>query len=153
MAKLAQAKPHAASIPAETLARWTARARPLVAEAALPGAIVLLALFLRVYRMELEAWLPDTYEQLTASRNLVHGVFPPSDIYPPGVAVTMAPWAWGGAGLLYVAFALALGAGFLWLAELLRRDTTPRRAMLLFHYSLLYLALLFAALALDAVVA
>ncbi len=35
------------------------------------------------------------------------------------------------------------------MAERLRRDTTPRRAMLLFHYSLLYLALLFAALALD----
>ena len=34
----------------------------------------------------------------------------------------------------------------------LRRETTPRRAMLLFHYSLLYLALLFAALALDAVI-
>ncbi|TAK73089.1 MAG: phospholipid carrier-dependent glycosyltransferase [Dehalococcoidia bacterium] len=91
MAKLAQAKPHAASLPADTLARWAARARPLLAEAALPGAIVLLALFLRAYRMELEPWLPDTYEQLTASRNLVHGVFPPSDIYPPGVAVTMAP--------------------------------------------------------------
>ncbi len=91
MAKLAQAKPHAASISADTLARWAARVRPLLAEAALPAAIVLLALFLRVYRMELEAWLPDTYEQLTASRNLVHGVFPPSDIYPPGVAVTMAP--------------------------------------------------------------
>jgi protoheme IX farnesyltransferase len=68
------------------------------------------------------------------------------------VAVTLLPWAWGGAGLLYVAAALALGAAFLWLAERLRRDTSPRRAMLLFHYSLLYLALLFAALALDAVV-
>ena len=42
------------------------------------------------------------------------------------------------------------GAVFVWLAEKLRRDTTPRRAMLLFHYSLLYLALLFAALAIDA---
>ena len=41
---------------------------------------------------------------------------------------------------------------FVWLAERLRRDTTPRRAMLLFHYSLLYLALLFAALAVDAVI-
>ena len=41
----------------------------------------------------------------------------------------------------------------MWLAERLRRDTTPRRAMLLFHYSLLYLALLFAALAVDAVIA
>ncbi len=69
------------------------------------------------------------------------------------VAVTLAPWAWGGAGLVYVASALALGAVFVWLAERLRRETTPRRAALLFHYSLLYLALLFAALALDAVVA
>jgi len=65
------------------------------------------------------------------------------------VAVTLLPWAVAGAGILYVASALALGAVFLWLAERLRRDTTPRRAALLFHYSLLYLALLFAALALD----
>ncbi len=91
MAKLAQAQPHAASIPADTLVRWAARARPMLSRAALPAAIVLVALFLRVYRMELEAWLPDTYEQLAASRNLVHGVFPTSDIYPPGVALTMAP--------------------------------------------------------------
>jgi len=65
------------------------------------------------------------------------------------VAVTLTPWLWGPAGLGYVAAALALGAVFLWYAEKLRRDTTPRRAMLLFHYSLLYLALLFVALALD----
>jgi heme o synthase len=68
------------------------------------------------------------------------------------VAATLLPWAWGGAGPLYVVCALALGAVFVWLAERLLRETTPRRAMLLFHYSLLYLALLFAALALDAVV-
>jgi protoheme IX farnesyltransferase len=66
------------------------------------------------------------------------------------VAATLLPWGWGGAGPLYVACALALGAVFVWLAEWLRRETTPRRAMLLFHYSLLYLALLFAALAVDA---
>ncbi len=65
------------------------------------------------------------------------------------VAVTLTPWAWGSAGLAYVAAALALGGAYVWLAEQLRRDTTPRRAMLHFHYSLLYLALLFAALALD----
>src|SRR5690348_210711 len=65
------------------------------------------------------------------------------------VAVTLTPWAWGSAGLAYVAAALALGGVFVWLAERLRRDLTPRRAALLFHYSLLYLALLFAALALD----
>ncbi|MBV8258190.1 MAG: protoheme IX farnesyltransferase [Actinobacteria bacterium] len=67
------------------------------------------------------------------------------------VGVTLLPWAWGGAGPVYVVGALALGAAFLWLAERLRRDVTPRRAALLFHYSLLYLALLFAALALDSV--
>ena len=65
------------------------------------------------------------------------------------LGVTLLPWAAGGAGPIYVAAALALGGVFLWLAERLRRDTTPRRAALLFHYSLLYLALLFAALALD----
>ena len=65
------------------------------------------------------------------------------------IAVTLLPWAWGTVGLGYAAAALALGAVFVWLAERLRRDTSPRRAMLLFHYSLLYLALLFAALALD----
>jgi protoheme IX farnesyltransferase len=68
------------------------------------------------------------------------------------VGATLLPWGWGGAGPLYVVCALALGAVFVWLAERLRRDTSPRRAMVLFHYSLLYLALLFAALALDAVI-
>ena len=65
------------------------------------------------------------------------------------LGVTLLPWAAGGAGPFYVAAALALGGAFVWLAERLRRDTSPRRAALLFHYSLLYLALLFAALALD----
>ncbi|HKT45003.1 MAG TPA: heme o synthase [Gaiellaceae bacterium] len=65
------------------------------------------------------------------------------------LGVTLLPWAAGGAGPAYVVAALALGGGFVWLAERLRRETTPRRAALLFHYSLLYLALLFAALALD----
>ena len=74
-------------------------------------------------------------------------------IYSLGlVAVTLLPWAWGTVGLLYLASALALGAVFIGLAERLRRDITPRRAVVLFHYSLLYLALLFAAMALDLVV-
>ena len=68
------------------------------------------------------------------------------------VAVTLLPWAWGTVGLLYLASALGLGAVFVWLAERLRRDTSPRRALVLFHYSLLYLALLFVAMALDLVV-
>jgi heme o synthase len=74
-------------------------------------------------------------------------------LYSAGlVTVTLLPFALGSAGLLYLASALALGAVFVWLAERLRRDLTPRRAAFLFHYSLLYLALLFAALAVDTVV-
>ena len=68
------------------------------------------------------------------------------------VAVTVAPFVAGTLGVLYVAAALALGAAFLFLALKLRRETTPRRASLLFHFSLLYLALLFAAMAADAVI-
>ena len=73
-------------------------------------------------------------------------------LYSAGlVGATLLPFAWGSAGLLYLSCALALGAVFVYLAERLRRETTSRHAMLLFHYSLLYLALLFAALALDPV--
>jgi heme o synthase len=68
------------------------------------------------------------------------------------VAVTLVPWFTGEAGPVYVVSALVLGAVFVWLAERLRRETTKRGAMLLFHYSLLYLALIFVALALDAAV-
>ena len=68
------------------------------------------------------------------------------------VAVTLVPWFTGEAGPFYVVSALVLGAVFVWLAERLRRETTKRGAMLLFHYSLLYLALIFVALAVDAAV-
>jgi heme o synthase len=68
------------------------------------------------------------------------------------VAITAVPFVWGTLGLLYLASALALGAAFVWLALRLRREVTPRRAALLFHYSLLYLALLFVAMALDPLV-
>ena len=53
-------------------------------------------------------------------------------------------------GLGYLVAALGLGAIFLLLSLRLRRAATPRNAALLFHYSLLYLALLFAALAAGA---
>jgi len=65
------------------------------------------------------------------------------------VGVTVVPVVWGPLGLTYLIAALALGGAFVWLALRLRRETTPRHASLLFHYSLLYLALLFAAMALD----
>jgi heme o synthase len=68
------------------------------------------------------------------------------------VGVTVVPFAWGTLGLLYLVAALALGAGFIWLAVQLARRTTPRRASLLFHSSLLYLALLFVAAAIDPII-
>jgi protoheme IX farnesyltransferase len=65
------------------------------------------------------------------------------------VAVTLLPFAWNTAGVLYLAAALLLGALFLRLAWRLRRETTTLRARALFKFSLLYLALLFVALAVD----
>jgi len=68
------------------------------------------------------------------------------------VPATIVPVAWGVFGLAYLGSALPLGAVFVYLAYRLRRETSPRQAARLFHYSLLYLALLYAAIALDAVV-
>jgi protoheme IX farnesyltransferase len=65
------------------------------------------------------------------------------------VAVTLLPFAWHTVGVLYLASALLLGALFLRLAWRLQRETTTARAGALFRYSLLYLALLFVALAID----
>jgi protoheme IX farnesyltransferase len=65
------------------------------------------------------------------------------------VAITVVPFVWGPLGLVYLVAALALGGAFVVLAHRLRRETTPRRAAGLFHYSLLYLALLFAAMSVD----
>jgi len=65
------------------------------------------------------------------------------------VGVTLLPFAWHTAGVAYLAAALLLGALFLRLAWRLRRETNTARAGALFHYSLLYLALLFVALAVD----
>jgi protoheme IX farnesyltransferase len=67
------------------------------------------------------------------------------------VAATLVPVAFGIFGLVYGVSALVLGLVFAWGAYRLWRDTTRRHAALLFHYSLLYLALLFVAMALDAV--
>jgi protoheme IX farnesyltransferase len=66
------------------------------------------------------------------------------------VVATAVPFAAGTLDAGYLVAALALGGGFLYLALRLRRDPTPRRALLLFHYSLLYLAALFAAAAVSA---
>jgi protoheme IX farnesyltransferase len=68
------------------------------------------------------------------------------------VVVTVVPFVWGTLGLVYLISALVLGAALVWLAVALLYRTTPRRAALLFHSSLLYLALLFVAAALDPIV-
>jgi protoheme IX farnesyltransferase len=68
------------------------------------------------------------------------------------VGVTLLPLAWSMFGVVYAAAAVALGGVFVVLAWRLRVDPAPRRAALLFHYSLAYLALLFVAMAVDPLV-
>jgi protoheme IX farnesyltransferase len=68
------------------------------------------------------------------------------------IAVTVVPFVLGTVGVAYLASALVLGGAFLLLALRLRHDLVPRRAAILFHYSLAYLALLFVALAVDPLV-
>jgi protoheme IX farnesyltransferase len=65
------------------------------------------------------------------------------------VAFTVVVGLW--LGPLYTVAAVVLGAVFIALAVLLRRDLSRAHAQVLFHYSLLYLALLFTAAALDPV--
>jgi protoheme IX farnesyltransferase len=65
------------------------------------------------------------------------------------VAFTLAVGLW--LGPIYSAAAVVLGGVFLVLAWRLRRTPTRRNAGLLFHYSLLYLALLFVAAAANPV--
>ena len=67
------------------------------------------------------------------------------------VVATLVPVAFGIFGLVYGVSALVLGAVFAWMSWMLWRELTRRRAAQLFHFSLLYLALLFVAMALDAV--
>ena len=66
------------------------------------------------------------------------------------VAFTAVPFFAGTFGWVYLVGALVLGAVFLSLALRLRAGAERRRAALVFHYSLLYLALVFVAAALDA---
>jgi len=66
------------------------------------------------------------------------------------IGVTILPVASGAAGLTYLVSAVLLGAVFLYLAWRLYRDPAIGWAKATFHYSLLYLALVFVALAVDA---
>jgi protoheme IX farnesyltransferase len=68
------------------------------------------------------------------------------------VMVSLLPGVWGDAGLIYAAAAAALGAGFLYFAVRLFRNASARASAELFRYSIAYLALLFGAIAVDALV-
>jgi protoheme IX farnesyltransferase len=68
------------------------------------------------------------------------------------VAVTLLPGLTGTFGITYVVAATVLGGILCVLAWRLVRDNVPARAAVLFHYSLLYLALLFVAVAVDSAV-
>jgi protoheme IX farnesyltransferase len=58
----------------------------------------------------------------------------------------------GEAGYVYLAAASVLGAGFLSYAFRLWRDGSARASVALFRYSIVYLALLFGAIAVDGLV-
>jgi heme o synthase len=65
------------------------------------------------------------------------------------VAVTLVLFRFEPMGVVYFVAAVGLGAALVWQALALRRDTSPKRAMRLFSFSNTYLALLFAAIAVD----
>jgi protoheme IX farnesyltransferase len=66
------------------------------------------------------------------------------------VAITFLPFAGRLFDAVYAAAAAVLGGVFLWLAVRLQRNPDRRAALRLYLYSLLYLALLFAAMVADA---
>ena len=69
------------------------------------------------------------------------------------VGVSLLLWPAAGMGLIYVGAAIGLGAVFVVYALRLRRDAANGRAAIrLFRFSISYLTLLFAAVALDALV-
>ncbi|HSK51648.1 MAG TPA: heme o synthase [Clostridia bacterium] len=73
------------------------------------------------------------------------------------VAISLVLWAVGRMGIVYLVAAVALGAVFLWQAYRLWRhgsseEASTAGAIRLYKYSISYLTLLFAAVALDAVV-
>ncbi len=68
------------------------------------------------------------------------------------VAVTLSLFLFETMGVVYFVAAVGLGTAFVWQALELRRDASPKRAMRLFSFSNIYLALLFAAIAVDTLI-
>jgi protoheme IX farnesyltransferase len=67
-----------------------------------------------------------------------------------GTSLVLVPVA--SMGTIYLAAAVVLGGWFVWRALRLWRGTSPAESMRLFRYSIVYLGLLFAAVAADALV-
>ena len=65
------------------------------------------------------------------------------------VIATLMPFLIGMSGLIYLAGALGLGAGFLYWAGVLVRNKNPRAPMETFRYSIVYLGALFLVLLID----
>ncbi len=65
---------------------------------------------------------------------------------------TLVPVLTGTFGVIYLIFTAGLNVVFCGLAWRVWQQTSPKRAAVLFHFSLLYLALLFVAVAADAVI-
>ena len=65
------------------------------------------------------------------------------------LVVSVLPFVIGMSNLLYLAAALALGAGFLYWALVMMFDRNPNAPLETFKYSIVYLAVLFSALLLD----
>ena len=65
-------------------------------------------------------------------------------------AVTQLPFSAGRFGVIYLASSLALNAVFILFAVRLQRRADRKSALRLYLFSLLYLALLFAAMLVDA---
>ncbi|MBL1265590.1 heme o synthase [Candidatus Methylomicrobium oryzae] len=63
--------------------------------------------------------------------------------------VTLLPYLTGMTGLIYLAAALLLGLGFIYLAILMMRRKDNKTAMQTFGYSIVYITVLFAVLLLD----
>ncbi len=103
-----------------------------------------LALMLKEhYRAAGVPMLPGTRGDRETTRQIL--------LYSVGlVSFTLVVGLW--LGPLYTVAAAVLGGTFVLLAWRLRRDGTRRDAVLLFHYSLAYLALLFVAAAVDPMV-
>src|SRR6266516_1925265 len=133
------------------------KARPVAAGRIEPGRALEFGLALSAFSFVL---LASAVNVLTATLALAGNLFyvlvytrwlkrsTPQNIVIGGAAGAVPPlvgWAAATGNLT----ALALGLTFLAFTLQLRRDPTRRRAAFLFHYSLLYLALLFVAMAID----